>query len=491
MSHKAILKTASEDIQAILRRAVADEKRQLGELRDMYEENKEKMASLASQASRLEKEARSLYLKLVPVYGALMAKSRKEKLEVLHQEKKQLAQEAKIIERGARQCIQSVRSLEVAYKQVRRAERVISLLQHNGNRFDEIVALGNRAEFHKRAVRDDRATAAFELAKEFHRIVSTLYRYNSQRNQKATAPSVIRPSEKGLDAQELEQAAEHRIYLPVSRDELRLAVRKGATGIYQGGELVDAYITLDQDRAPFEGYLPHLYREKRKPLAFPPIAMNARGQNIHGIFTRDTWSRIRQKNYRHTNGRCSICGRTRGFFLDNVWPEEVRRRRRSGVDCHEIWEWEEKDAFTGIQKLADLIVVCVDCHMMFHEDYAVDVAVRAGYREEDIREFIEKRRLLATHLSEHELRAQVSQEAVEHAQRARVENWIIDLSHLGNQTYMNFNPVLDVEDTHISPDMIAGIGFETTEGTMHEAREAEEIYRSFGYDQRRAAGFGR
>ena len=74
--------------------------------------------------------------------------------------------------------------------------------------------------------------------------------------------------------------------------------------------------------------------------------------NVRDHVTQEQWDRIRRKTYRDANYVCQVCG-GRG----EKWP----------VECHEIWQYDDKN---HVQKLAGLTALCPDCHKVKHIGYA-------------------------------------------------------------------------------------------------------------------------
>lgn len=68
--------------------------------------------------------------------------------------------------------------------------------------------------------------------------------------------------------------------------------------------------------------------------------------NLRSILTSAQWDVVRKEAYSRANGRCMICG--------------AHTRR---LEAHERWEYDEKHA---VQKLADVVAVCHDCHSVIH-----------------------------------------------------------------------------------------------------------------------------
>jgi hypothetical protein len=64
------------------------------------------------------------------------------------------------------------------------------------------------------------------------------------------------------------------------------------------------------------------------------------------------WERLRKATYAKAGHQCEICG---------------GRGQRHAVECHEIWEYNDKAA---IQNLTGLIALCPSCHEVKHIGFA-------------------------------------------------------------------------------------------------------------------------
>lgn len=78
------------------------------------------------------------------------------------------------------------------------------------------------------------------------------------------------------------------------------------------------------------------------------IPQEAWGINLRSELPKAQWDALRRSVYRKAKYRCEICGGT-----GTEWP----------VECHEIWEFDEKEQ---TQKLVRLIALCPDCHAVKH-----------------------------------------------------------------------------------------------------------------------------
>lgn len=74
--------------------------------------------------------------------------------------------------------------------------------------------------------------------------------------------------------------------------------------------------------------------------------------NVRAVLTAKQWDALRRVVYDKAWNVCEICG--------GEGPKHP-------VECHEIWEYNDK---TGIQKLAGMIALCPSCHQVKHFGFA-------------------------------------------------------------------------------------------------------------------------
>jgi len=74
--------------------------------------------------------------------------------------------------------------------------------------------------------------------------------------------------------------------------------------------------------------------------------------NLRKSLSQEQWDELRRRTYKRAGYHCEICG-GRG----PKWP----------VECHEIWEYDDKE---HIQYLRGLVALCPDCHEVKHIGYA-------------------------------------------------------------------------------------------------------------------------
>lgn len=74
--------------------------------------------------------------------------------------------------------------------------------------------------------------------------------------------------------------------------------------------------------------------------------------NVRSAVTRTQWDHIRHSVYSQAYHVCEICGGT---------------GRKHPVECHEIWDYDDKNL---VQKLKNMIALCPNCHMVKHIGFA-------------------------------------------------------------------------------------------------------------------------
>ncbi|MEO8286113.1 MAG: HNH endonuclease signature motif containing protein [Chloroflexota bacterium] len=81
--------------------------------------------------------------------------------------------------------------------------------------------------------------------------------------------------------------------------------------------------------------------------------------NLRSELSKEDWDRLRHSVYERAGNRCDICG---------------QRGTQHPVECHEVWEYDDKQ---HVQHLAGLIALCPACHEAKHMGHASSVG-RAG-----------------------------------------------------------------------------------------------------------------
>jgi hypothetical protein len=88
--------------------------------------------------------------------------------------------------------------------------------------------------------------------------------------------------------------------------------------------------------------------------------------NVRSAVSKSEWDNIRKQVYKKADYKCEICG---------------KKGKPHPVECHEIFEFDDKKL---IQKLTQLVALCPDCHMVKH----IGLAEVQGKLELAIKHFI-------------------------------------------------------------------------------------------------------
>jgi hypothetical protein len=272
-----------------------------------------------------------------------------------------------------------------------------------------------------------------------------------------------------------------RVFLVMNPD-LRKTLPAGGIRTAQGtGKQSPLYVQWSDEpnwAGHLDRYLPTAFQTRRRSYDFTELPKAARKQNLWQVFDDHSWSYIREAVRMATGNRCKICGSAGGKLIETVFTEESHKSK--SVECHEVWDWEvlDEERSIGVQKLREILVLCNDCHMMFHEDYAVSKAFAQGKDGDEVRDFLRERMEHVTGLDTAQITAQRASEREIQDGRENIQTWLMDLSYLQEQNNLNVvEPVLKSDNpAQVSADMIAGLGFRTEDGEFHAPRSVSEIY---------------
>lgn len=93
----------------------------------------------------------------------------------------------------------------------------------------------------------------------------------------------------------------------------------------------------------------------RQPTRYLSLELIPKGTwyvNVRTKFSKKHWDIIRRHVYAQAGYKCEICG-----GAGPKWP----------VECHEKWEWDEKNL---VQRLVGFIALCPNCHAIKHVGHA-------------------------------------------------------------------------------------------------------------------------
>jgi hypothetical protein len=125
-------------------------------------------------------------------------------------------------------------------------------------------------------------------------------------------------------------------------------------------------------------------------------------KNVRSLLTPKQWKSISRQVSSASWEMCEICGK----FGD-----------KHSVECHEVWEYDDKNL---IQKLVKLIALCPKCHMTKHIGYA---ELRGNYKE------VLKHFMKINNLSKKESEKYIADAFTKWAERSS-KNWKLDVSYL-------------------------------------------------------------
>jgi hypothetical protein len=136
--------------------------------------------------------------------------------------------------------------------------------------------------------------------------------------------------------------------------------------------------------------------------------------NVRSNVSDKEWDFLRKKSYESAGHVCEICGDTgknQGF--------------NHNVECHEIWEYDDK---THIQKLIGLISLCPHCHKVKHPGLA-------QIRGES--EIVISQLMKVNEITEKDADNYLN-EAFDIFSKRSLHKWTLDISYL-EETLKNYN----------------------------------------------------
>lgn len=144
--------------------------------------------------------------------------------------------------------------------------------------------------------------------------------------------------------------------------------------------------------------------EHTESLTVELVPATAWGKNLRSELSRKDWDKLRKMTYAAADYHCEVCG---------------GQGRRHPVECHEVWEYDDKK---HIQKLVRLIALCPSCHGVKH----FGRTQIQGFEDEAISHMMR-----VNHWSERQVREHVRDAARLWNQRSAYK-WTLDLSWLAS-----------------------------------------------------------
>lgn len=124
--------------------------------------------------------------------------------------------------------------------------------------------------------------------------------------------------------------------------------------------------------------------------------------NVRAVLSKVRWDALRKQVYSKAYDTCEICG--------GIGPKHP-------VECHEIWHYDDKKF---IQKLAGMIALCPDCHMVKH----IGLAGIQNRGEQALKHLMKVNKITKKKAERYILHA------FEEWGRRSSHQWKVDISHL-------------------------------------------------------------
>jgi hypothetical protein len=128
--------------------------------------------------------------------------------------------------------------------------------------------------------------------------------------------------------------------------------------------------------------------------------------NVRSVVSTSEWNVIRKKCYKKAGYVCEICG-----------DKGTNQGRKHSVECHEVWEYDDK---LHVQKLIGLIALCPKCHMVKH----IGLARMKGKEPDVIRQLMKINNISATEADNYII------ESFKIWEKRSDKQWIVDISYL-------------------------------------------------------------
>lgn len=262
------------------------------------------------------------------------------------------------------------------------------------------------------------------------------------------------------------------------------------------GEALSEQGVLDLGKPDAEKYAPLLpwalsRRRLLGKMDFAPVPPTARKINMRNVFTEESWAIVRGQSASRTREHCIVCGRRcwhsseeRVGVIKSTNPRSDGHRHGGlylkypeiedwrGLDCHEVWEWKILGGGVGVQRLKDILPMCVDCHKMWHRDQLTDVGVDYALLLRAVVSDLGRWPMLEAE----ERAGREDRRAAALAEKAQV--WVLDLSELvaiSDRIPMSVPVVRNPEKmpAGFAADLIAGVRF-MADGAAVGPRTVEE-----------------
>ena len=151
--------------------------------------------------------------------------------------------------------------------------------------------------------------------------------------------------------------------------------------------------------------------KQKKQLLVELIPKTCHYSNVRTTVKSSEWDKIRFLTYEAANHKCEICGDT-----------GKNQGKKHDVECHEIWEYDDKNK---IQKLIGLIALCPFCHLTKH----IGRAIATGREKICYVQMAKVNKWTPKQIQEH-----IVESFEKHKERSEHE-WELDISILEQEPY--------------------------------------------------------
>jgi hypothetical protein len=151
---------------------------------------------------------------------------------------------------------------------------------------------------------------------------------------------------------------------------------------------------------------------KSKPkLTIELVPKTCHFSNVRTCVSTSEWDKIRKLSYASANNKCEICG-----------SDGLEQGYKHRVECHEIWEYDDKN---HIQTLGGLISLCPTCHQVKH----IGRAIAIGKEKDCFNQMAKVNKWTPQQIQEH-----IVESFKLHKTRSK-HKWGLDLSLLSKDPY--------------------------------------------------------
>lgn len=222
----------------------------------------------------------------------------------------------------------------------------------------------------------------------------------------------------------------HRIYLPIPRAWEAKAVAAGARIDDSTVNHVMSRVWVSfHEYESFEEYTPLVYRKTPPELDFEELHLQFGGKEFS--FAAEQRALLRKDMEAKQGSRCVLCGSYGGLVWD--WVKDAR----SDMSLEPLtfrFQWRYRrhhDTDVGVAELADLLLICRDCDIAFHESRLRQLVANKDPKLADrALSHLHKRRLMLSRCESETLAVRQKEMAEHLARMAGMSSWVVDLESM-------------------------------------------------------------